>query len=133
VTDRGTGGHELQATLAPGVHLHSQLHADDAVGGQVVGFRAHPGHSQFPGAVHGLREDLKLGVLVPPADLQADVVDRGADDEAERLESGLAEQHILRYRQVRGENPRRTGSGRLREPAVGYLRLPHPRTLVLLV
>ena len=132
VTDRGTSGHELQAILAPGVHLQSQLHANDTVGRQVVGFGPHPGHGQFPGVVHGLREDLELGVLAPPADLQADVVDRGADHEAEGLEPGFAEQHVFRYRQVRGEDPRRTGSGRLREPAVGCLRLPYRRVLVLL-
>ena len=31
MTDRGAGRDELQAALAPGVHLHPQLHADDAV------------------------------------------------------------------------------------------------------
>ena len=90
VADRGPGGHELQAVLAPGVHLHAQLDPDDAVGAQVVGLGPHPGHGQLPGVVHGLGQDLQLLVLVPAADLQADVVDRGADHEPERLESGLA-------------------------------------------
>jgi hypothetical protein len=61
----------------------------------VVGLGPHPGHGQFPGVVHGLGQDLQLLVPVPAADLQADVVDRGADHEPERLESGLAEQDVL--------------------------------------
>src|SRR5580693_2512234 len=133
VADRGPGRHELQAVLAPGVHLHPQLHADDAVGSQVVGLGAHPGHGVLPGVVHGLGEDLQFLVPAPPADLQADVIDRGADDKAERLEAGLAEQHVLRCRQVRGEDAGRTGPGRLGEPTVGRLRLPHRRVLTLLI
>jgi len=99
----------------------------------MVGLGAHPGHGQFPGVVHGLGEDLQLLVLTPAARLQADVVDGGADDEAERLEARLAEQHVLRHRQIGGEHARRIGAGRLREPAVGRLRLPHRRTLILLI
>ena len=95
VADRGARGHELQAALPPGVHLQPQLDADDAVGAQVVGLGAHPGHGELPGVVHGLGEDLQLLVLAPAAGLQADVVDGGADDEAERLEAGLAEQYVL--------------------------------------
>ena len=100
MADGGAGGHELQAVLAPGVHLHPQVDADDAIGGQVIGLGAHPRHGQFPGVVHGLGENLQLLVLVPAAGLQADVVDGRADDEAERLEAGLAEEHVLRHRQV---------------------------------
>jgi len=48
----------------------------------VVGLGAHPGHGQFPGVVHGLREDLQLLVLAPPADLQADVSDPEAVERA---------------------------------------------------
>ncbi len=95
MTDRGASRHELQAALAPGVHLHAEFHADDAVGIQVVGLGSHPGHGQLARVVHGLSEDLKLLVLAPSADLQADVVDRGADDEPERFESCLAEQHVF--------------------------------------
>ena len=121
---RGAGGHELQHLLAPDVHLHPQLDADDAVGAEVVGLGAHPGHRQLPGAVHRLGQDLQLLVLRPAAHLEADVVDRRADHEAQRLEPGLAQQHVLRHRQVRGEDPGRAGPGGLREPAVGGLRLP---------
>jgi len=131
VADRGPGGHELQAVLAPGVHLHPQLDPDDAVGRQVVGLGPHPGHGQLPGVVHGLGQDLQLLVLVPAADLQADVVDRGADHEPERLESGLAEQHVLRYRQVRGEYAALVGADRLGQPTLGRLRLPGRRGRVL--
>jgi hypothetical protein len=53
----------------------------------VVGLGAHPRHRQFPGVVHGLGENLQFLVLVPAAGLHADVVDGGADDEAERLEA----------------------------------------------
>jgi hypothetical protein len=49
---------------------------------------------------------------------------RGADHETERLEPGLAEQHVLGYRQVRGEDAGRVGSGGIGEPAIGRLRLP---------
>jgi hypothetical protein len=128
-----SGGDELQAGLAPGVHLHPQLHPDDAVGGQVVGLGPHPDHGQLPGVVHGLGQDHQFLVLAPAADLQADVVDGGADDEAERLEAGFAQQDVLRDRQVRGEHAGRIGPGGVREPGVGRLRLPHRGALVLLL
>ncbi len=131
VPDGGAGRDEFQAALTPGVHLHPQLHADDAVGAEVIGLGLHAGHRELARVVHGLGEDLEFLVLVPPADLQADVVDRGADDEAERLEAGLAEQHVLRHRQIGGEHAGRAGTRGLREPGIGSLRLPGPGRLVL--
>src|SRR5260370_17614265 len=61
--------------------------------------------------VHRLGQDLQFLVLRPPSDLQANVIDRRSDHEAKRLEPGLAEQHVLRARQVGGENARRIGAG----------------------
>src|ERR1700689_5523988 len=118
------GRDELQNTLAPHVTLHAQLDADDAIGTEVVGLRLHPAHGQFPGVVHGLGQDLQFLVLRPPSDLQADVIDRRSDHETKRLEPGLAEQHVLGDRQVRGEDPRRSRARGLRQPALRGLWLP---------
>ncbi len=118
------GGDELQDALPPHVALHPQLNADDAVSPQMVGLGPHPGHRQFPGVVHRLSQDLQFLVLRPPSDLQANVIDRRSDHEAKRLEPGLAEQHVLRNRQVGGENARRIGAGGVGQPAVRGRRLP---------
>src|ERR1700677_1117248 len=124
VADRGSGRHELQAALAPRVHLHPQLHPDNPVGTQLISLGLHPAHGQFPGVVHRLSQHLQFLVLLPAAELHADVVDRGPDDEAERLETGLTEQYVLRHRQVGSEHPGGVGPGGLREPAGSRLRFP---------
>src|SRR5260221_11158386 len=93
----------------------------------MVGLSPHPGHRQFPGVIHRLRQDLQFLVLRPSPDLQANVINRRSDHEAQRLEPGLAEQHVLRDRQVRGENARRIGAGSMGQPAVRGLRLPGGR------
>src|SRR5262249_61632919 len=72
-------------------------------------------------------QDLQFLVLRPSSDLQANVEDRRSDHEAKRLEPGLAEQHVLRDRQVRGENARRISAGGVGQPAVRGLRLPAGR------
>ena len=130
VPDGGAGCDELQAALAPGVHLHPELHADDAVRAEVIGLGLHARHRELARVVHGLGEDLELLILAPPADLEADVVDRRPDDEAERLEASLAEQDVLRHRQVRSEYAGRAGTRCLREPAVGSLRFPGARLVL---
>ena len=53
--------------------------------------------------VHRLREDVELLVLPPAAELQTDVVDRAADDEAERLEPGLLDEQELVDREIARE------------------------------
>ncbi len=132
MTDCGTRSQELEHVLAPGIHLHLELHADDAVGAEVIGFGLHPRHRQLPGVVHGLRQDLELLILAPAADLQPDVIDRRPDNEAERLEACLTEEHVLRHRQVRGEYSGGAGAGSLGKAAIGCLRLPR-RALIRLV
>ena len=96
----GAGGHELQHVHAPRVHLHLQLHAHDAVRAQVLRFGLHAGHGELSGVIHGLGQHLQFLVLAPATHLQADVIDRRAENEAERLEAGLAQQHVLGHRQV---------------------------------
>ena len=71
----------------------------------MVGLGLHPGHGQLPGAVHRLSQDLQFLVLRPFSGPQANVIDGRSDHEAKRLESGLAEQYVLRDRQVGGETP----------------------------
>ena len=95
---------------------------DDAVRAERGGLGFHPGHGQLPGVVHGLGQHVELLVLAPAADLQPDVVDRAAEDQAERPEPGLAHQQELVDRQVRGED--RTGLPRLQlgQPADRVLR-----------
>src|SRR5262249_40523019 len=80
-----------------------------------------------PGAVHRLSQDLQFLVLRPSSVLQANVVDRRSDHEAKRLEPGLAEQQVLRDRQVRRENHRRTLAGCVAPPASRAPRLPADR------
>ena len=121
---RRPGRHELQHVLAPGVHLHPQFHADDAVRVEMVGFGPHPGHGQLPRVVHGLGQDLQFLVLRPASHLQPDVVDRRADHKAERLEARLAEQGVLGDRQVGREHAVRFRAGGLRQPGIGRLGLP---------
>src|SRR5580704_611180 len=121
---RSPGSDELQDALAPHVALQAQLNADDTVSAEVVGLGLHPGHGQFPGVVHRLSQDLQFLVLRPSSDLQADVIDRRSHHEPERLEPGLAEQHVLRDRQVGGENASRSGACGLGQPAGRGLRLP---------
>ena len=90
----------------------------------MIGLGPHPGHGQFPGVVHRLSQDLQFLVLRPSSGLQANVIDRRSDHEAKRLEPGLAEQYILRDRQVGSENARRIGAGGVGQPAVCGRRLP---------
>jgi hypothetical protein len=90
-------------------------HPDDAVGAQLVGLLLHPRHGQLTGVVHRLGEDVHLLVLVPVRLLEADVVDRAADDEAERVEPGLLHEQELPHRQIGGEEPRLV----LRQPPPG--------------
>src|SRR5207248_9681312 len=70
--------------------------ADDPVRAELVGLLLHARHRELSGVVHGLGQDVHLLVLVPAADLEADVVDRAPDDEPERLEAGrLHEQELV--------------------------------------
>src|SRR5271165_3674224 len=124
---RSPGSDELQDALAPHVALHAQLNADDTVSAEVVGLSLHPGHGQFPGVVHRLSQHLQFLVLRPSSDLQAYVIDGRPDHEAKRLEPGLAEQHVLRDRQVGGENARRGRACGVCQPADRGLRLPGGR------
>src|SRR3982751_4837995 len=82
---------ELEPALSPHVLLRAQVHADDTIGAEAFGFGLHPTHCEFACGVHGLREHGQFLVLSPPADLDANVVDRRADDEAQRLEARLIE------------------------------------------
>jgi hypothetical protein len=122
--DRRADRDELGDVRAELLHLHVQPDADDPVGAQRVGLGLHPGHGQLTRVVHGLGQHVELLVAAPPADLQADVVDRAAQDQAERAEPGLADQEELVDRQVRGED--RAGPARLqlRQAAHGILRDP---------
>ena len=108
---RGADRDELGDVAAELLQLDVQPHADDAVRPQRVGLGLHPAHGQLARVVHGLGQDVELLVLAPPAELEAHVVDRAAEHQAQRPETGLADQQELVDRQVRGEDGRRPGPG----------------------
>src|SRR3954447_14878462 len=56
-------------------------------------------------ASHRLREHVHLDRLLPRGLLVADVVDRAADDEPERVEARLLDEEELVHRQVAREEP----------------------------
>ncbi len=121
---RRAGGQELEHILSPDVGLHAQLHPDDPVRPEVLGLCLHPRHRELARVVHRLGQHPELLVLAPSSQLDPDVVDRRSDDEAERLEAGLAEQDVLGDGQVGREDAARVGAGRVSEAAVRRLRLP---------
>ena len=87
--DRGPDGDELGQLGAPLVPADVEPHADDAVGAELVGLLLHPRHRQLARVVHRLREDAHFLVLAPVGLLKADVVDRAAEHQPERLEPRL--------------------------------------------
>ena len=91
---------------APVVAADVEANADDAVGAELVGLLLHPGHRELAGLVHRLGEHLHLLALLPLRLLVADVVDRAADHQPERLKAGLADEQELVDRQVAGEQAR---------------------------
>ena len=125
--DRGADGQELGDVRAPLLQLHRQPDRDDPVRAEDVGLGLHPVHRQLPGVIHRLGQGVHLLVLAPPADLQADVVDRGAEHQPERAEAGLAYQQELVHRQVRGEDAARAARLQLGQPGHGVLRQPGRR------
>ena len=97
-------GHELQHVGIPLQPLDLQPHANDAVRAHVGSLGAHARYGQLPRLVHSLREHIHLLVLVPAGVLDAEVVDAGADAQADRLEARLAHQQELVDREIRGEH-----------------------------
>ena len=72
--------------------------------------------------VHGGGQHVQLLALAPPAELQPDVVDRGAEHQADRPEAHFADQQELVDRQVRGEDRARLPRPQLGQPAHRVLR-----------
>ena len=108
---------ELGEVLAPFVAADVEAHADDAVGAELVGLLLHPRHRQLARLVHRLREHGHLHRLFPARLLVADVVDRAADDQPERVEAGLLDEQELVDRQVGGEE----AAAHLRQPLAAVL------------
>ena len=105
--DRRADRDELGELSAPLVPPDLEANADDAVGAERVGLLLHARHRELARVVHRLRQHVELLVLAPAPELQADVVDRAADDEAERLEAGLLDEQELVHRQVAREEAAR--------------------------
>ena len=120
--DRGADGEELGGVGAPLLELDLEAHADDAVGAEHVGLGLHAAHRQLARVVHGLGQDVQFLVLAPPAHLEAAVVDRGAEHEAERGETGLLDQQELVDREVGGEDVAGPARLQLGEPVHRVLR-----------
>ena len=92
VLDGGAHRDELGHALAPVVAPDLQAHADDPVGAELLGLLLHARHRELARLVHRLGKDVHLLALLPLCLLVADVVDRAADHEPERLEAGLADE-----------------------------------------
>src|SRR6266568_7207180 len=105
VLDGRTQSDELRHLDAPLIAADVESYADDAVGAKLVGFLLHPGHRQLPGRVHRLREHAHFLALFPSCLLISDVVDRAADDEAERPEARCLHEQELINRKIGGEKP----------------------------
>ena len=103
VLDRRADRDELRELAAPLVPSDLEPHADDAVGGERVGLLLHPRHRELARVVHRLRQHVELLVLAPAAQLEADVVDRAAHDEPERLEARLFHEQELVHGEVARE------------------------------
>ncbi len=103
VADGGADRDELGEVVAPLAAADVEAHGHDPVGAELVGFLLHARHRQLARVVHRLRQDVHLLVAAPRAHLEADVVDRRADDETERLEAGGPDEQELVDRQVAGE------------------------------
>ena len=95
VLDRRADRDELGHVLAPLVAADVESHADDPVGAELLGLLLHARHRQLARAVHRLREYRHLLALFPAGQLEADVVDRAADHQPERLEARLLDQQEL--------------------------------------
>src|SRR5262249_19612564 len=97
--DRDDAGEVVTPLAAADV----QAHGDDPVGAELIGLLLHARHRQLACVVHRLREDVHLLVAAPRPHLEADVVDRRADDESQRLEARGAHEQELVDREVARE------------------------------
>src|SRR5262249_52309889 len=70
---------------------------------QGVGLGLHAAHRQLACRVHGLRQHAQLLALRHVGVLEADVVDRRADHQPDRIESGLLHEQELVDRQIARE------------------------------
>ena len=93
--DRRADGDELGQVLAPLLPPDFQTDADDAVRADAVGFFLHAGHREFAGVVHRLGQRFQFLALVQRRLLPADMVDAGADDQAERVIAGFFDEQEL--------------------------------------
>ena len=105
VADRRADGEELGHVLTPLVAADLEADADDPVRAELVGLFLHAGHGELTGGVHRLREHGHLLADLPRGLLEADVVDRRADDEPERVEARLLDEQELGHGEVGGEEP----------------------------
>src|SRR6202035_660151 len=105
VLDRGADRDELGHVLPPLVAADVEPHADNPVGAELVRLLLHTRHRQLARRVHRLGEHRHLLAFLPAGHLDSDVVDRAADDKAQRLEAGLLDEEELVHRQVGGEKP----------------------------
>jgi hypothetical protein len=101
VLDRGADGDELRHVGSPLVAADVQSDADDPVRPELIGLLLHPGHGQVTGAVHRLREHVELATRGGPGELEADVEDGAADDEAHRVKARLGDEQELVDAQIR--------------------------------
>ena len=100
----GADGDEFQQMLVPFQALDGEFDADNAVRPHRGGLGAHARHREFARVVHGFGEHIHFLVFRPGAVLDADMIDAGADAQADRLETCFAHQQKFVDRKIRGEN-----------------------------
>ena len=122
----GARGEELEHVLPPDVRLHAQLYATIPSAPRCAASDSIRDIASSRALYIACVSTCSSWFCPHRVVLDADVVDRRAHDEAERLEPRLAEQGVLGDREVRGEHARRICSRRVRKTAVGCLRLPAP-------
>ena len=107
VLDGRPNGDELSQVGAPFVAPDVEPDAHDPVGAELICLLLHARHRELSGVVHRLGQNAHLLVLIPHRLLEADVVDRAAEHQAERLESRLLDEQELIDRQIAGEEAAR--------------------------
>ena len=95
VDDRSADRDELRDVVAPLFMVDLQTHADDAVRAELMRFFLHPVHREFARVVHRLRQHGHLLVLRPRRLLVSHMVDRAANDEADRVEARFLDEQKL--------------------------------------
>ena len=95
VADRGPNGEELRRVSGRAEAAHLEPNADHSICAEGGGLLLHPLHGELACMVERPGQHLELLVADQPPALKADVVDRRAEHEAERLEARVLDEQVL--------------------------------------